>query len=85
MLVPFNSSSMREVMIEDITDFNISCNSPKYDVILYIAKELESIFEKIFFMSTSLIHCNLYLECMSEFGDVRYSREVRGTVWTQFR
>jgi hypothetical protein len=22
---------------------------------------------------------------MSEFGDVRYSREVRGTVWTQFR
>jgi len=23
--------------------------------------------------------------CMSEFGDVRYSREVRGTVWTQFR
>jgi len=23
--------------------------------------------------------------CMAEFGDVRYSREVRGTVWTQFR
>jgi hypothetical protein len=22
---------------------------------------------------------------MCEFGDVRYSREVRGTVWTQFR
>ena len=53
MLVPFNSSSMREVMIEYITDFNITCNSPKYDVIWYIAKELESIFDQIFFMSTS--------------------------------
>ena len=27
----------------------------------------------------------ILLGCMAEFGDVRYSREVRGTIWTQFR